>query len=159
MVRKMKRKILLIALFSIVFDQIIKYIFSTFITGFTVIPGFLSFIYVKNTGVAFSMLSNQRIFIIVISIILLIILGVFLKRDYLYLKKDDTLTDVTYGFLFGGILGNLIDRIFRGYVVDYVSLNIFGYDFPIFNLADVLITVGVIILFIITIRNDKKKTS
>ena len=83
----------------------------------------------------------------------------FLKRDYLSLKKDDTLTDVTYGFLFGGILGNLIDRIFRGYVVDYVSLNIFGYDFPIFNLADVLITVGVIILFIITIRNDKKKTS
>lgn len=155
----MKRKILLITLFSIVFDQIIKYVFSTFINGFTVIPGFLSFIYVKNTGVAFSMLSNQRIFIIVISIILLIILSAFLKRDYLSSKKDDTLTDVTYGLLFGGIIGNLIDRIFRGYVVDYVSLNIFSYDFPIFNLADVLITVGVIMLFIITIRNDKKKTS
>lgn len=155
----MKRKIVLVALFTIVFDQIIKYVFSTFITGFTVIPGFLSFIYAKNTGVAFSMLSNQRVIIIIISIILLTALYMFLKKDYLSLKKDDTLTDVTYGLLFGGILGNLIDRIFRGYVVDYVSLNIFGYDFPIFNLADVAITIGVILLFIITIRNDKKKTS
>ena len=155
----MKRKIVLVTLFTTVFDQIIKYVFSTFINGFTVVPGFLSFIYVKNTGIAFSMLSNQRWIIIIVSIILLVALCIFLKKDYLSLKKDDTLTDVTYGLLFGGILGNLIDRIFRGYVVDYVSLNIFGYNFPIFNLADVLITIGVIFLFIITIRNDKKKTS
>ncbi len=155
----MKRKILLVLLFSLVFDQIIKYVFETFVSGFNLIPGFLSFIYVKNTGVAFSMLSNQRVMIIIISILLLIVLGVFLKRDYLSLKKDSTLTDITYGFLFGGILGNLIDRIFRGYVVDYVSINILGFGLPIFNLADVLITVGVILLFIITIRNDKKKTS
>lgn len=155
----MKRKIVLVTLFTTVFDQIIKYVFSTFINGFTVVPGFLSFIYVKNTGIAFSMLSNQRWIIIIVSIILLVALCIFLKKDYLSLKKDDTLTDVTYGLLFGGILGNLIDRIFRGYVVDYVSLNIFGYNFPIFNLADVLITIGVILLFIITIRNDKKKTS
>ena len=155
----MKRKIVLVTLFTTVFDQIIKYVFSTFINGFTVVPGFLSFIYVKNTGIAFSMLSNQRWIIIIVSIILLVALCIFLKKDYLSLKKDDTLTDITYGLLFGGILGNLIDRIFRGYVVDYVSLNIFGYNFPIFNLADVLITIGVILLFIITIRNDKKKTS
>ena len=155
----MKRKIVLVTLFTTVFDQIIKYVFSTFINGFTVVQGFLSFIYVKNTGIAFSMLSNQRWIIIIVSIILLVALCIFLKKDYLSLKKDDMLTDVTYGLLFGGILGNLIDRIFRGYVVDYVSLNIFGYNFPIFNLADVLITIGVILLFIITIRNDKKKTS
>ena len=74
MVRKMKRKILLIALFSIVFDQIIKYIFSTFITGFTVIPGFLSFIYVKNTGVAFSMLEGNVVYIVVMTIIIMFFL-------------------------------------------------------------------------------------
>lgn len=146
-------------LFSIVIDQIIKYVFSEFISEFTLIPGFLSFVYVENNGVAFSMLSNQRLIIIIASLVLLAILWTFLKKDYLSLKKDDTLTDVTYGLLFGGIIGNLIDRIFRGYVVDYVSLNIFGHNFPIFNLADLLITTGVILLFIITVRNDKKKTS
>lgn len=155
----MKRKILLVMLFSIVIDQIIKYVFSEFISEFTLIPGFLSFVYVENNGVAFSMLSNQRLIIIIASLVLLAILWTFLKKDYLSLKKDDTLTDVTYGLLFGGIIGNLIDRIFRGYVVDYVSLNIFGHNFPIFNLADLLITTGVILLFIITVRNDKKKTS
>ena len=64
---------------------------------------------------------------------------------------------VTFGFLIGGILGNLFDRIFRGYVVDYVSISLFGYSFPIFNLADVLITIGVILMIICSILDDKRK--
>ena len=59
--------------------------------------------------------------------------------------------------LLGGILGNLLDRIIRGYVTDYVSLNIVGYHFPIFNLADVCITLGVILLSIHYFKTDYKR--
>lgn len=149
----MKRHITLIASFTLVIDQIIKYLFSNVIEGFVLIPNFLSFIYAENKGVAFSMLSGNRLFIIGVSIILLLVLLHMLKND-LNNKDDKTLLNFSYGLLFGGIFGNLIDRVIRGYVIDYVSLKIFGYYFPIFNLADVAITVGVILLIIYNFKND-----
>ncbi len=155
----MNRKITLIASFTLVIDQIIKYIFSNVINGFVLIPNFISFIYAKNDGVAFSMLSGNRIFIIIATLLLLWLLFYMLnKEDNKYLKNF-SLTNFAYGLLLGGILGNLIDRVIRGYVVDYVSLNIIGYHFPIFNLADVSITLGVILLSIHYFRTDNKKTN
>lgn len=155
----MNRKITLIASFTLVIDQIIKYIFSNVINGFVLIPNFISFIYAKNDGVAFSMLSGNRIFIIIATLLLLWLLFYMLnKEDNKYLKNF-SLTNFAYGLLLGGILGNLIDRVIRGYVVDYVSLNIIGYHFPIFNFADVSITLGVILLSIHYFRTDNKKTN
>ena len=78
------------------------------------------------------------------------------KEDKKYLEGF-SLTNTAYGLLLGGILGNLLDRIIRGYVTDYVSLNIVGYHFPIFNLADVCITLGVILLSIRYFKTDYKK--
>lgn len=158
----MKKHITLIASFTLVIDQIIKYAFGNLITGFVLIPNFLSFVYAENKGVAFSMLSGNRFFIIGVSLILLFVLITMLKND---LKSNDnkTLLSFSYGLLFGGIFGNLIDRVIRGYVIDYVSLKIFGYYFPIFNLADVAITVGVILLVIYNLKseidNKKKKNN
>ena len=151
----MKKKITLIASFSFVIDQIIKYLFSNVITGFVLIPNFVSFVYAENEGVAFSMLSGSRLFIIAASIVLLFVLFYMLKSD-IKNNKYQNLLSISYGFLIGGILGNLVDRIIRGYVVDYVSLKIITYNFPIFNLADVLITIGVILLIIYNIKNEKK---
>lgn len=151
----MKNKITLIASFSFVLDQILKYLFSNVITGFTLIPNLISFVYAENEGVAFSMLSGNRIFIIFISIILLFVLFYMLKGD-IKSNKNTNLLSISYGFLIGGILGNLVDRIIRGYVVDFVSLKIITYNFPIFNLADVLITIGVILLIVYNIKNVKK---
>lgn len=151
----MKKKITLIASFSFVIDQIIKYLFSNVITGFVLIPNFVSFVYAENEGVAFSMLSGSRLFIIAASIVLLFVLFYMLKSD-IKNNKYQNLLSISYGFLIGGILGNLVDRIIRGYVVDYVSLKIITYNFPIFNLADVLITIGVILLIIYNIKNVKK---
>ena len=150
----MNRKITLIASFTLVIDQIIKYSFSSVIKGFILIPNFISFIYAKNDGVAFSMLSGNRIFIILSTILLLLFL--LSKEDKKYLEGF-SLTNTAYGLLLGGILGNLLDRIIRGYVTDYVSLNIVGYHFPIFNLADVCITLGVILLSIHYFKTDYKK--
>ena len=144
----MNRKITLITSFTLIIDQIIKYLFSNVIKGFVLIPNFISFIYAKNDGVAFSMLSGSRLFIIISTILLLLFLLYMLSKEDKKYLKGFSLTNISYGLLLGGILGNLLDRIIRGYVVDYVSLNIVVYHFPIFNLADVLITLGVILLSI-----------
>ena len=154
----MKKKILLIPLYGLLFDQIIKFLVSKYITNVTIIPNFISLIYAENDGVAFSMLSGSRIIIIIISIILLSFLTYYMNKDYVSKKKDDILMDVSYGLLFGGILGNLLDRIIRGIVIDYISINIIGYHFPIFNLADVMITIGVIIMIIRTLKSESKNT-
>lgn len=154
----MKKKILLITLYGLLFDQIIKFLVSKYITNITIIPNFISLIYAENDGVAFSMLSGGRIIIIIISIILLSFLAYYMNKDYVSKKKDDILMDVSYGLLFGGILGNLLDRIIRGIVIDYISINIIGYHFPIFNLADVMITIGVIIMIIRTLKSESKNT-
>ena len=60
----------------------------------------------------------------------------------------------THSLLLGGILGNLLDRIVNGYVIDYISLNIFGYHFPIFNFADICIVISVILIFSSALKGD-----
>lgn len=152
----MKNKIIIISLIAVIIDQIIKILATTYLTNISIIPGFLSLVYAKNEGVAFSMLWGNKWFIIIISILLLGVLIYILNKEYLSKNENNTLKNIMFGLLFGGILGNLIDRIIRGYVVDYISLNIFGYSFPIFNLADVFITIGVILMIVYTIIDDKK---
>ena len=61
---------------------------------------------------------------------------------------------ISYGLLFGGILGNLIDRIFRGFVIDYLDFTFFNYHFPVFNLADICIVLGVIIVIFTVWKGD-----
>lgn len=139
----------------ILFDQIIKYYVVLNNTNVVVIKNFMSFIYTKNYGVAFSFLSGNKQLIIIITIVLLMFIINMFYKDFIIGKKN-YFKAFTYSFLFAGIFGNFIDRIFTGYVVDYVSLNIFGYYFPIFNLADVLITIGVIFIIVYTIKEDKQ---
>lgn len=93
------------------------------------------------------MLFGNRIIILLLSILLTMFIIYLIKGDY-NTKKITQLNKITYGLLLGGVFGNMLDRIFKGYVVDYISVNIFGYMFPIFNLADILITVSVFILII-----------
>lgn len=151
----MKKKISIIAVVLFSLDQIVKTLAFNYLTHISIIPGFLSLTYAKNDGVAFSMLSGNRIFIILLSIVLVLILVYFLYKDYLIKNINNKLIAVSYGLLFGGIFGNLFDRILRGYVIDYISMNIFGYSFPIFNLADILITIGVMLMFIDIIFNKE----
>ena len=63
---------------------------------------------------------------------------------------------ISYGMLFGGVVGNLIDRLFRGHVVDFFSFQFFSYDFPVFNVADCFIVVSILIIVIEMIIEDKK---
>ena len=104
-----------------------------------VIPGFFNITYVRNTGAAFSILKDSTIFLCILSVICILILIKIIK-DF----PNNRYTTLAFGLLFGGIFGNLIDRLFLGSVRDFLSFS----SFPVFNLADSCIVVGVILLII-----------
>ncbi len=147
----MKRKIFIIALITFVIDQIIKSLSLVYLINIPIIPNILSLTYAKNYGIAFSMLKEKRIIIIAISILLISFLIYVLKKDYISKNKDTWLVNIAFGILFGGILGNLFDRIVRGFVIDYINVSFFS----IFNLADIAITFGVVLLIIGNIKESK----
>ena len=123
----------------------------------SIINNFFNITYVKNTGAAWSMFSDRTYLIIIMSSI--IILGLIL---YVYKNRSkDKLEKISYSLIIGGALGNLIDRIIYGYVIDFIDFKIFGYDYPIFNFADTFIVIGVILLIIYTWRcsNGKNKSN
>ena len=103
-----------------------------------VIPNFLYFTYVKNTGGAWSILSNATWLLAIISV--LAVVGI---SYYLFTKKPNMHYFVAMSLIVSGGAGNLFDRIFYGAVVDFIETYPFGYSFPIFNIADIAIVVGV----------------
>ena len=104
---------------------------------------------VKNYGAAFNIFSGGRIFLSLISISITIILICYIlnKKN---LKKIDLLG---YSFILGGTLGNGIDRIKQGYVIDFINLNFV--NFPVFNIADISINIGFILIFYAFIKSKK----
>lgn len=111
------------------------------ISSVDVIPGLFSLKYVENKGAAFGMLSNARWIFILFTILVIVFLIVFL-----FLKKPASkLFNLSLILIIGGGLGNLIDRIFYGYVVDYLSISFFP---PVCNFADYCVTIGAVILVI-----------
>lgn len=153
----MIKKISVLTVILVIVDQVVKFLVSTYLNYIDVIPKFIYLSLEKNYGVAFSMLWNNRLLILIISLLLILFLIYLLNKDYLSKGKNNKLLNVTYGLLFGGILGNLIDRIVRGYVIDYIGVYIFNYKFPVFNLADSFITIGVILMIISTFKEEKKQ--
>lgn len=154
--QKNKNKVYLTSVIVLLIDQIVKLLIKTNMNlneEISIIPNFFSIQYLKNTGAAFSILENQTILIAITSIICISLI-------IYYLKKEENLTTAMYlsfGMVLGGILGNLIDRIVYQGVIDFLSFQIFNYNFPVFNIADIGITIGVLLLIIIYISRDIKK--
>ena len=118
--------------------------------SFKIIENFFSLTYVKNTGVAFSMIEGYVPLIVIATIIILFMLFKYIKDGI-----NNSVELVSYGFIIGGAVGNLIDRVIMGYVVDFFDFNILGYQAPIFNVADIFIVVGVLMLIIFGRNGDK----
>lgn len=140
----MKKIIYLIAGIGILLDQITKFLASIYLDNIDIIPGFFSLTYVENKGAAWGILNNSTIVLVGISVIVLLLISKYISSTIEFTK----LSVVSYGLLIGGIFGNLIDRIFRGFVIDFLNFNILGYNFPVFNIADTMIVIGVILMFI-----------
>ena len=146
---------LIVSLICMIVDQLIKIaVMGNLSLNYSnvVIENFFSLTYVENDGAAWSILSGNRVFLILISIIAIILIyGYLLKNKNM--KKFELMC---YSILIGGIMGNLMDRIKFGFVVDYLDFKIFGYGFPIFNFADICIVISVILLLICGIKEDIK---
>jgi len=105
--------------------------------------------FVKNYGAAFNIFSGSRVFLSLISIVFSILL------IYLIFRKNtlNSFDLYSYSFILGGTIGNGIDRIYKGFVVDFINLNII--NFPVFNIADISINIGFIFLFYNVFKNNR----
>ena len=145
------KKFYLVSLITFMIDRIIKILVVLLnIDNVTIINNFFNINLAYNYGAAWSILTGKKIFLILISIIIVIGIYFILIRG----KKLKTYESITYGLLIGGILGNLFDRIIYGYVIDFLDFYIFGYDFPIFNLADSFIVISIFMLLVDLIRGE-----
>ena len=145
--------IIYLSILLFIVDQISKIITVKLIEinkGIEIIKNLFYLTYTHNTGAAFSILTGQRILLILIATIILIILFNYIRKN----KVKEKIDILAFSLIIGGSFGNLIDRIVRGYVVDFLDFKIFGYNFPIFNLADTFIVIGVFLLLITTIRKE-----
>ena len=102
---------------------------------------FFTFNYIKNDGAAFNIFSGSRVFLSLVSIFFSFVLIYFIINNNINKKIDN----LSYSFILGGTLGNGIDRILKGYVVDFINLNFI--NFPIFNIADTAINIGFFLIF------------
>ncbi len=150
-----KKLIYTISFFILLLDQLIKVIVVNNMKlhqEITLIKNFFSIYYVKNTGAAFSILGNQTLLLIVVSCLCLIIIKEYIKKE----QNITTLSMLSLGLIVGGTIGNLFDRIIYHAVIDYLAFDIFTYSFPVFNLADIAITVGTFFLIVGYIIENKK---
>ena len=145
------KRIILFSLIIFIIDQLVKLFIGFSVdlnTSITVVKNFFYISNVHNYGAAFSILYGNRFFLIFVSVFAVIFVYYYMLKN----KKFNWIDIIIYSLLIGGILGNLFDRIVYGYVVDYLDFNIFGYNFPIFNIADISIVVSVFLIIIDTLR-------
>lgn len=146
----------IIALIIILIDQLTKWIVVKSMElgeSITVIDNFFYLTSHRNRGAAWGILQGQMVFFYIVTII--VILGViYYMQKY---ARNDKLLAIGLSFVLGGAFGNFIDRVFRQEVVDFFDFYIFNYNFPIFNVADSALTVGVVFVIIATILDERKK--
>ncbi len=152
MINKIQVKLYFLSLsfFIILIDQITKYlIFYNY--KILINKDFLLFRidYVKNYGAAFNIFTGSRLFLSFISIIFSILI------IYLMLRKNTfkSIDLYSYSFILGGTIGNGIDRVLKGFVIDFINLNVI--NFPVFNIADVCINIGFFILLYSIFKNKR----
>ena len=141
---------------DLIIDQLTKKIITAIMNigdSYEVIPHFLNITSHRNNGAAWGILSGKMGFFYIITLIILAVLIIFYIKE----TKYNAFMQVAISLLFAGALGNFIDRLFNGEVVDFIDTNIFGYDFPIFNIADSSLTIGVIFVIIALVKDATKK--
>ena len=141
---------------TLLIDQILKYIVISSNCDVTIIPKYFNLIYVQNTGGVYGIFENNNIVFCIISAIVLMILFIYSKN----ITKDNKLKQVLWQLILAGGASNLIDRIFRGFVVDFVQMIGFG----VFNFADACIVISAIIIIFIELKeiasgNNRKESN
>lgn len=139
-------------------DQVVKYWAVTVLASvgtIPLVPGVLQLTYVENRGAAFSILQNQIWLFVVLTIIVLVMIAYALRSHFI----QTTFGRLSLIVIASGAVGNVIDRIFRHFVVDMIEVTFFS--FPVFNIADIYVTVGVALfmLYILFQHKDRDETA
>lgn len=140
--------VLLVVLCDIVSKYLVVQLLVPLGRSVTVIPNVLDFTFVKNFGAAFGMMSNSRWIFMSVSVVFIFVLIYVLKQSY----SKSKLYNVSLAMILGGGIGNMIDRIFVGYVVDFIEVTFV--DFAVFNIADSCISVGAVLFAVYLIFFD-----
>lgn len=151
------KKIILISILVLIIDIISKQLVLNLMIEYqsiNIIPGFFNLTLAKNTGIAFSFLEGKLPLIIIMTMIIIFIILKYLKQT-----NPNKYESICYGLIIGGAIGNLLDRIIYHYVIDFLDFKIFSYSFPIFNLADTAIVIGVILLIILSVVEESRKNN
>ena len=165
--KKIKNKIIenkkliilsIIIICLIIIDQIIKIaiINNIYNSSITIIKGILNLTYIENTGGAFGIGNNSTLMFVIVNIIVITLIAKFIISR---IDEFSTYILTSLGLIIAGGIGNLIDRIFRGFVVDYIDINPL-IKYPVFNFADICIVVGCMVIginLLIDVIKDRNK--
>lgn len=144
----------ILSVLLVIADQITKFLTVKYLSpsgNIVVLKNILSLTYVENRGAAFGILQDGRWFFIVVTIIILAALTYYIKKH----PGKGKLFNLSVSLIYAGAIGNFIDRLFKGYVVDMIHATFI--NFPVFNFADCLIVVGVILLYVYILFFDREK--
>lgn len=145
---------IIIGLIIVLIDQVTKWITVSNLKEFqsvTVIENFFNFTFVKNTGAAWGIFNKSTLLLTIFSIFILVLFM------YMYYVYQDKITRFLLAIIISGAIGNLIDRIRLQYVVDFFDFNLFGYRFPVFNVADIAVSVATLCLIVyLLFQGDRK---
>lgn len=150
----MKKNILLI-ISLVIIDQIVKLLVVRFLEpvgSFTIMNGVLSLTYLENTGAAFGLWNNRWMLIGVNILIIVTILKLLTSKKYEFTKT----MKLAYALILAGGIANLIDRVLRGFVIDYIDISELFY-YPVFNFADICIILGIITIMITVLVKTLQK--
>lgn len=151
----LKKKIFLGSAVIVLIDQIIKLLIINNLKvneSLTIINNLFYLSYVQNEGSAWNILYVSQWFFIILSL-----LAIYTIIRYFLLDVNITKIEAfAYASILGGIIGNLIDRFIHGYIIDYIDILIGSYHYPIFNLADSFIVIGVVIIIWTLLKGNKK---
>lgn len=142
---------ILLTLIFLLVDVVSKFIIDRYMMvdgSIKLVNNFIYITYARNTGAAWSILSSNAHLVVVVSFLIITALIMYLYKN----KPENKLEKVAYSLILGGALGNFLNRLVCGYVIDFFDFKIFKYDYPIFNFADTFIVIGVLLLIIYTWR-------
>ena len=151
-----KRQVLAIVAVTIIVDQLTKFLVVKYMTlgqSISVIDNFLYITSHRNEGAAWGILQGKMIFFYVVTLVVIGLVILWIRK--LDIKKEKLLV-IALSLILGGALGNFIDRVMYQHVVDFINTYIFGYDFPIFNIADSALCIGVFLMAVDAILDIKR---
>ncbi len=152
--KKIKYIVFMVCIFLL--DQISKFIIMKSLElneTIKVIGNFFRITYVHNYGAAFGILDGKTIIIVLVSLVILL----YLIYELFFHKKSNLMVRLSSAMIIAGLLGNLVDRLYFGYVRDFFDFNIFGYNFAIFNIGDVAIVVGAFLYLLGAFLEDRSE--